>query len=367
MIKNEKGFSLVELLIVMLILGFVLAATSDMFVSLLRGYKQQSKIAETNIEGMIGLELLRRDIESAGYGLPYDVTGASYLEATNAVALNYNDQPSNPPRAFVAGDNITVLNYVNGSDYLVIKAINVAMNDTSTLWTNGTITAFLVSTMTWSTLSSNLTGTDRCIVIAPGSDPDPDKNSKLIVVAGGSFYTQFNNLSAFLAKDETRLIYGVDPDTNLRMPFNRADYYVSTTTASSGRCAPGTGIFKKAVVSQSDGGFSGTNIYELLDCVADMQVVFGLDRDEDGTAESYSPFLTNISTGVQLTAALIRAQVKEVRVYILTHEGQRDSSYIHPTTGILVGEVGIGGRTFNIGTNVNYRWKVYTLNMRVLL
>ena len=102
MMKRESGYSIIELLIVIAILGFVLAAGSDMFVGTLRGYKQQSKIAETNIEGIIGLEMLRRDLENAGYGLPwvYPSGGlAAYGEAVNATASGYNDSSSAPPRA----------------------------------------------------------------------------------------------------------------------------------------------------------------------------------------------------------------------------------------------------------------------------
>jgi len=369
MIKCKKGFSLIELLIVMVIMGFVLAGTSQMFVSLLTDFKKQSKIAESNIEGIIGLEMLRRNIESAGYGLPHFIGAAAYQEAANAVAADYNDAPNNPPRAFVAGDGITAAGYVNGSDYLVIKAINVAMNETCAKWTD-LITDGTATTTIWSQPELNLIDTDRVIVIAPGSptavgSTAVTSNNLILSTPGSFFFTQFSNLSAFSDKDQVRIVYGVDPDTDLRMAFNRADFFVSTTTDPSGRCAPGTGILKKAVVNHTNGGFNG-NTYELLDCVADMQVVFGLDRTGDGTADAYSPVLTD-SMATPLTAQQIREQLKEVRVYILTHEGQRDRSYVHSPTDILVGEAGIGGRTFNIGANVNYRWKVYTLNMRMLL
>ena len=72
------------------------------------------------------------------------------------------------------------------------------------------------------------------------------------------------------------MMYGVDQDTNLRMPFNRADYFISNTNAPS-RCAPNTGVLEKVVVNQSDGRL--TNFLPLVDCVADMQVIFRLDTD----------------------------------------------------------------------------------------
>ena len=83
--KRDAGFTLIELLVVMVIMIFALAVTSNMFVGLLNQYKQQSKITETNIQGMVGLELLRQDIERAGYGLPWQTPDPiTYSEASVA-------------------------------------------------------------------------------------------------------------------------------------------------------------------------------------------------------------------------------------------------------------------------------------------
>lgn len=354
--KREAGFSFVELLITMTIIGVVLAATSDTFIGLLRNYKQQSKIAETNIEGIIGLEMLRRDIESAGYGLPWAIPGTAYSEATNLTAAAYNDSPSDPPRAILCGDAAGW----NETDYLVVKAINVAGNQACSKW------QYLMSSVTtsWTTTSENLSPNDRVIIISPGT---PKTGSRTLMAPTGSPLgaLQLSNVASLTSSEETRIIYGVDGDTNLRMPFNRADYYVNTTGQIPSRCAPGTGILKKAVVDQSSGAFSG-NTYPLLDCVADMQVVTLLDMDvpPDGRGETYYNGLTAAD------AKTLRDQLKEVHVYILAHEGQRDTSYTHPMSTILVGEqvgANVYGRNFDISTIPhwqNYRWKVYTLVVR---
>jgi len=357
MMKREAGFSLIELLITMVIMGFVLTLGSDMFVGLLRGYKQQSKITETNIEGIVALELLRRDIASAGYGLPWSLSTA-YNEATNAVAAVYNDSPTNsPPRAIVSGDNITAAGYVNGSDYLVIKAVNLAQNDTCTKWTILPNTGIASS---WTPTSENLATTDRVILISPGSTA---ANSRTLVASG-----IFSAMTA-LSSDETSVIYGVAPaDANpLWMPFNRADYYVKTTGITiPGRCASGTGVLYKAIVDQSGGGFSG-NVFPLFDCIADMQVSYDLDRNGDGTISN--TVVLNDLLGTPLTAQQLRDQLKVVRVYILAHEGQRDDNYTNPTNPILVGQSAPLGRNFDLSSLADpkwqhYRWKVYSLIVR---
>jgi len=117
MIKREKGFTLIELLIVMVIFTIAIAAIARLFITTVGQFKQQSKITETYIEGVIGLEQLRLDIGHAGYGLPWnlDLDGngtndAPYLEAVNNGSTTqdetiYHDSTAGvPPRAFVSGD-----------------------------------------------------------------------------------------------------------------------------------------------------------------------------------------------------------------------------------------------------------------------
>ena len=368
MMKREAGFSMIELLIVIVLIGFVLAAVSNSFVGLLRSYKQQSKIAETNIEGIIGLEMLRRDLESAGYGLPW-VVGTAYNEAANATAAVYNDSP-NAPRAVQCGDNAVpgTLGIVNGSDYLVLKAANLATNDAREKWTylltDGTTT-------NWNTSGKEnftVAGTERVIVLSPGSNIN---NSRTLIINGGNFSTTEGNTAAFADPGETRIIYGVDdPDANpLRMPFNRADYYVTTTGATiPGRCAQGTGTLVKAIVNQNGGLFTG-NTFPLLDCVADMQVVTFLDTAGAGPPYTQSDGLGGVNA---VSAQIVRDQLKEIQVYILAHEGLRDTSFNHIYQGNVFhvgpGVVGsVGGRDFNlaaIANYQNYRWKLYTLIVR---
>jgi hypothetical protein len=147
------------------------------------------------------------------------------------------------------------------------------------------------------------------------------------------------------------------------MPFNRADYYISTTVDRPTHCAQGTGVLVKAIVSQANGGFNGLDMLPLLDCVADMQVVTYLDTNVDGQWET-------MSNGLNLGSALnVREQLKEVHLYILAHEGLRDMTYTQPSNIILVGQSAILGRNFDLTTLADpdwqhYRWKVYRLIVR---
>jgi hypothetical protein len=370
MVRRQDGFSLVELMVTMLITVFAIAAAVGIFVPLLTQFKQQSKIAETNIEGIVGLELLRVDIEGAGYGLPwFSQNSLNYSEAAAAPASNYNDSP-NLPRAIFSGNNVTGLtNIMNNTDYLVIKSMVVGRSDIGQRWSYVTTGS---TPKVWT--SDYLNNGDRVVVIKPKVS---EKILRELVMNGSTYYTQFSTgglPAAFSPQKtlDTYLIYGVD-DGNLRMPFNRADYFVSTQNVPT-RCAPQTGVLTKSVVNHAAGTFTG-GVLPLLDCVADMQVTYWLDTSSDGIIDW--PPLDDISDKTVYTAETIRNQLMEIRVYIVAHEGQRDPNFdfsMNNTRNPYFSATEItpdgSSRTINFVNLKNlvgdpdykyYRWKLYTL------
>jgi prepilin-type N-terminal cleavage/methylation domain-containing protein len=339
--RRASGFSLLELMIALAIVAFVLAAASTFFIGVVKQYKVQSKITESNVEGILGLELLRQDLESLGYGLPWNNLPA-YNEASSG---DLNDDGA-APRAVVSLDAST-RGINNGSDYLVIKSARVGMDNAAGKWT--TLRTGPV-TRNWGPAEENLASGDRVIVLAPGGS-NVDQRVLLTPVAG----TDFGNLSAYVPDDDfrTNIVYGIGSQTT-RFPFNRADYNIvgDSEYPTPRQCAPNTGTLVKRVVKHSDGALD--NPLPLLDCVADLQVIFGLDNNADRMVDSWS---TDVSF---LPAADLRSQLVEVRVHILAQSGQRDDSYIYPQDNVYVGSEG-SGRSFDVSGYRNYRWKQYTI------
>jgi prepilin-type N-terminal cleavage/methylation domain-containing protein len=404
--RKQDGFTLVELIVSMAVFILVMAAATTIFIPLVNQFKQQTKIAETNIEGIVGLAMLKADLEQAGVGLPWyfpnDTCG--YNEAGGAPANLYNELANNPPRAVVSGIN-TSGGIVNNSDYLVIKSAGITGNDTAQSWSYIVTESEPTGPRTWASgnlVSGSLANGNRVIVIKPKVS---DTRLRELVMDGATFYTTYS--SPFPANfsptqpTEAYLIYGIDPNTPLKMPFNRADYYVSTANVPA-RCAAGTGVLVKAVMSQQAGvDFPPQNITPLLDCVADMKVLFGLDMNNDGIIGTYSNAdgsnaadaggITGQSEGMtgQVQSVLqsnsdlsaFRDSLMEVRIYILAHEGQRDPGFTFTdfTPGascpkcVTVGELNFPnypGRDFDLSAigdpnYENYRWKVYKIVVKL--
>lgn len=392
-LRTIKGFTLVEMIIVMLIFVVVIGITGDAFNRIVSKALNLTKTSESNIAGIVGLELMRVDLEAAGYGLPWSFSQSiNYDEATEAPGTDLNDNgrtyasdptQDNVPRAIVSSNNVVSTDQTvvfDRSDVLTVRGQSVATNSASKRWTY-IESAVLPSVnptpipYTWS--ADNLAPSDRVVLIQPMANMNPTK--QLVAKSTTAWWATFNNYSTIgkppvyndaEKKSDAYIIYGVDGDTNLRMPFNRADFYVRRpATSEQGwfrlpqRCNASTGVLIKGVVQQSNGGY-----YELplLECVLDIQVVYELRTA--GTT-----MLTDSSDISALTAKDVREQVKAIKIYMLTHDGGRDRNYIYPNATIGVGPgngiISGTGRTYDFAANgipewQNYHWRVYQIVAR---
>ncbi len=383
--QNRRGFTLTELIVVMGIFLTIIMITATAFKTIVNSSSQLSKSAETQIEGIVGLEMLRADLESAGFGLPWEAAsgsasvGCTYAEAvfTNAsTGLLFNDSTGNAPRPVLSGNSS--FNKVGnvGSKYLVIKSTMAAANDTSKKWAT---VAFdkdgIRSISKWGAADRDFTVNERIIVVKNSLMSTP-VGRKLMVPASGVFFSRYSSASngTYMTlinthqNGDTFEVYGINPTNDLRMPFNRADYYVSRPASIPASCATKTGILYKSTISHVSG--SPTAGTPLLDCVADMQVVYGLAAPDTSTVNDHTDDI------LLLSASEIRSRLKEIRVYILAQEGKRDTLYnyssVSSSATVRVGEKINGidrGRNFHLPSLIGpdykyYRWKVYTIVVR---
>lgn len=382
---SQAGFTLVEMLVVLGVFTIVILIMGDSFIKILKHSNLLSRRAESNIEGVIGLEMFRHDLNQAGFGLPWGYSGSSnpvYTEAGNAPAKDYNDASSDIPRAFVAGNDLTI-GEVKDSDYLVLKGTSLAVNKASQRWTYVNYsTVGSTKPRIWS--SGNLEDNDRVIVLRRRFTESGYTN-QLIIADKDTFYTTYSkngfdavSQKAFLptVPQETFFLYGVTPDgTSPKRPFNRSDYFVNRPTSIPRYCAPNTGVLYKTTLNHDD---KGTLHYlPIMDCVANMQVVFGWDMNEDGATDVLSNADASTVSGsggsatdVQNTmkdARQIRNRLKLVKVYIMAQDGRKDPTFTNDQT-ILVGDTSEKSltREFDVADLknndwTNYRWKIYRI------
>lgn len=411
---DRKGFTLIELVVTMSIFVIVIMLSSFVFEKAIGQASRRSKTIEGQLEGVVGLEILRTDLDSAGYGLPFKIMSSAkgtkisgYSEAIDSPNFpvsginraTLNDAPLSPPRGVVGVNGGYGIGF-NRSDYLVIKSVTVALNDTakkSSRVMYDKIGADPVGKIVMGGTADDLQPGERAIVMRSEFEGGVEKKRELLIdEANGAFYITIPTTflpTAFSphASDETCLIYGIDPSnatSSLRMPFNRADYYINRPANIPQSCNASTGVLYKVTSNHSNGGIT---YYPLVDCIGDMQVVYLLDMDEDGNAGTYSDI--SVSAGSQISslgdpekigginpvsasdvvttlndAELLRIRLKEIQVYILAQMGKKDNAYRYPDDSIVVGVAGLG-RTWTASEMAatfgaewrNYRWKVYKI------
>jgi prepilin-type N-terminal cleavage/methylation domain-containing protein len=335
-LKGRSGFTLVELMITIVVLFLVMNAVFSFFLGTISIYKKESKIIETGVETIVGLEILRKDVESAGYGLPWRIT-AAYLEPS--APSGFGDSGA-PPRAILNADGGT-----SASDRLVIKAASVGLSPTcqkSTRMTEGP------DIRSWGQASLDFQAGDRIVVIEPGTTlatarefiaTDTFANAGLHAPGAGA----------------VRLIYGLGPGV---MPFNRAEYMIETTDVPQ-LCAPGTGLLVKRVVDNT--GLALGPALPLLDCVRDFQVSFGINSAGGGST------IDNVVADLSgYTAEDIRDRLRDIRISILAQEGRRDLKFDYGRDNTFVGNSDLVtvGRFVDVSTVRDYRWKIHNLVIR---
>lgn len=417
---SKKGFTLVEMIIVMLIFMLVIMAASSSFNVLLTQMAKLTRLEESNIEGVVGLEMLRHDLQQAGFGLPdafMEAAPPTYVEASIDPADDYNDAPNGLPRAVVAGNDLlagaevedavdgVTYELLAGTDYLALKGGTLGMDETAQKWTylpfDSGITG-LKKPRIWTEAHLNLVKDDDRVIVIKKTIVKSRIVNQMIYdpTAPETYWATFDpaGLAAEFSPtlpEEVFYIYGIRGGADLSMPFNRSDYFVANPDAADRRpnyCAPGTGILYKARVAHDEATYAAGALQPmpLLDCVADMQVVFGWDlldglgnQGRDGVIDTWS---TPLGAGGTVTAApaanlplvqtalanndpdlLLRDSLKVVKVYLLAQIGRRDQNYQSPATTVVVGNPAADGisKNYTLSTAMrNYRWKVYQLVVR---
>lgn len=396
-VHKKRGFTLVEVIVVMAVFISVLMITASAFDTIL---KQASKLfgnEESNIEGVIGLEMLRHDLQQAGYGLFTEQVNYAD-EAATAPASDYNDAPNNVPRPVVAGNDLaTGLTMDNnsllaGSDYLAIKGTTVARNAAAQKWTFLRVSSSQVTPQAWASASENFSSNDRVVVLRKQFG-NPVRSTLVPDPAGDFYYAYsdvaFNNLSS--AGTSVYTAYGIDrAGVTPRFPFNRTDYFIGIPSPSNSiklppHCAPGTGVLYKTTVNLADGMLT---YIPVLDCVLDMQVVLGWDMNSDGMIDTYSSAngsdvssgitegsianvqaaLANANNNTIATTPNIRNNLKMLKVYVLAQYGKRDPGYTN-SSPIILGDTWEKSLTRPAGlalaaNQLNYRWKQYRIVVR---
>jgi prepilin-type N-terminal cleavage/methylation domain-containing protein len=391
--NSNHGYSLIEMMVVVTVFVVVLLITGSVLKTILGNTRVTFSSEQSSIEGVVGLEMLRHDLQQAGFALFSDEHSVpTFAEAGAAPFSTYNDANA-VPRAIVTGDNVNLGNneiVMTGTDYLAIKATTVGIADTVQRWTYITDTGVPKK---WGT-NDFINSSDKLIALQQYFDRSANKvyrglvrvsdaNYAFSYFDSGLFRDQSNNVVTNYSPAASKqfYLYGLTRSASttftVRAPFNRVDYYIKRLNAGMpGSCSDDSGILYKSLMNHDNVG-SFTDI-PILNCVADLQIVLGWNTQSDPESRSNVDAFSNgdgsstagnlnginIQT-VMLNAEEVRRRLKLIKVYILAQDGGRDLNFNNTINSMLVGDVGEAALTNTVNLTTvnkrNYRWKLYRI------
>jgi prepilin-type N-terminal cleavage/methylation domain-containing protein len=407
--KWQSGMTLVELMVSLAIVLLVVVAATAAYLKILTSYKSQGAVSQNFMQNLTGFDLIRYDLQMAGYGLPASISGFNYTEATAPNTYTGYQPPydpsglnesslgitGGPPHAFAvlngAGAGAVGENTLSGNISAVLAIKSAVANINSASGHFG-----VLSTSGLDTSATNLVTGDHYIlidaagVLQQGSAP-------------GVWDNTFNSGAppAALGSGLLGFLYGLNTSSIGAMPFNRADYFLDNQNLPS-YCAPGTFELYRGYVNQTTPVNAGDPqvgqlvATPLIDCVEDFQVAFGIDPSGAGTSpilwqsDLTQTYIGLMDSSTLMTPPQLQQFLREVKIFILYQEGRGNvstSTGIGSSGTISLGDTAtattgltnnihlnpLGGNTFTPGDPAvaatcpqctQYRWRVKEIDVK---
>ena len=303
-IIRQKGFSLIELMIGMVIGLFVTGVVITLFTVSKRNYSQDEEIARLQENGRYALQVISRELALAGF--------LGNVQIADDVIL---DLPTNAPCG---------INWHDPSESPLANPIKVFDDDSG-----------FPSCMPASS------GTEALVIKhAKGSPRSSPGYNNLILKSNGKDGTLYVSSST---ATETNFQY---------WDFHVHAYYIADT---DGDGIPG--LYRKRVTGSSGPALSIVDDGELVPGVQDFRVTFGLDsNDNDGIADTY----TSMPTAAELATAV------SARLDVLVRSTNPDISYANNKT-YFVGSTSVSGYGFvdNDGNAGKFYGRVFSTTVQM--
>ncbi len=282
MVKNEQGFTLVELLVAVGITSIIIIGALYVFLNQMRHAHTGRRMAIAQSELQLGEGLIRRDIFMAGFGLESNLRGIISGNRTNA------------PDSIVLLGNAYDLSLGMGRWSFVMEEAQNSNNVTVRDWgdegfNEGDHVIFL--------------NDDKNLIAGP-------------VIVNGVSETTGPDLDGD----------GVpDPALTLSLSEN-----VSLARGVLVYVCPTDGSVASSITYKVDSLVLYRNDAPFLEPVEDMQIAYGLDSDNDGEVDSW------VNDVNDLPVNTLRRELKLVRLNILIRTGKYDPHYTYSENQIVL-------------------------------
>jgi type IV pilus assembly protein PilW len=348
----RKGLTVLELLIATVLSLVVLAAVYSAYLALFKSYKKESSSVTTQMESTIGLEVLRQDLEHAGYGISKD-------ETNFPIEVFY--LPKTSPNCQAPSVHLVIRSTYKTSD-----------NDTQG----------------WAVLSCTAGDVPHCLTSYnfPYCPNEKAETEAVLIKPDGSYFppqlpTKGDHSPTYFIVDDSGDRCSATVSTVLAFPItgsgewekcddtvvpscqnqfcNVIEYYLDEDSDAQSSYCEGTYVLKRRVDKREE---------PFLDCVGDFKVVFNWNGslcDPTGR-DSHLPACPTPTSPSDL-----RENLKMVYVYLLLREGKEDRDFKFK----FGTSFNVDGVTMNLPVDLdyyteeghdplNFRWRVVKIAVK---
>jgi type IV pilus assembly protein PilW len=288
--RKDRGYSLVELMIAIVIGAILIAASSATYIAQNRSYTVQESVSEINSQAKIALDLIANDIRSAGFGIPADLN-------------------ADPINGFTT--IITPVDSANSSDTITVLSNSM----TGDLWPSG------VGPESIACPALVQMGTIQVNINSNGSDLPNTTNRSFLSIDGVNF----------VMVQSCALVNGncTNPITIDRLVLQ--DFPLLDTNAS-GNCDTGRPVYLvqnttfcvdgNMTLRRGDAGVAACLAgggEEIAEFIEDLQFSYGLDANDDGMLDGGAFIDGNL--------VIDPSDIAAVRINILARADRPDVNY----------------------------------------
>ena len=323
---NNKGLTLIELLVTMVILIVLISAVYLTYVTIYSDYRKETKNIETELEKVVGQDLLRLDITHLGYGISDNET-SKLIECINCDDSNPADNQLILRSTFNITKDLTQhWIFINRDDNITINSDNISLT------------------------------TNRFVYL------DKDKN----LINDNLSYNNF--ISSYVSGKFLGFPVEADDNGCLGQLCSKILYNLTNTSLPK-RCNSNTFNLNRQV--------NNDPILMMFNCVADFTIRLDYDSDGNGKIDNSSEKFKKYSDiSTELTKD-VKKKLKRVSVYMLIQEGSKDKNFTF--TGNIVNSSYLLVKDFNgnltdcVENDVclklpsdfqHYRWKVINYSIK---
>jgi type IV pilus assembly protein PilW len=304
----EAGYSLVEVMAALVILGIAMTAVFATFISQQKSFTLQNRVAEMQQNLRQAVEYMSRDIRMAGYGIPGNVTipGNDNVIATGVTSI----------RSLYAKDSTT------GPDQIYVLYFFDMDNNQRSTWNTGTMSSGAGS-VTVDNTNGFLSG-GELVIVSDGAKAEifqTESKTQTLLNFGGSRYPALASNTFAIGSPPPA------PSTVAKARFVR--YFIDNTTNPA---------HPRLMADR----LGGADAQPVADDIEDMQLTYGIDTNSDGNVDTWTASPADYT------------QVRQVRLQLVARTSL-------PETGWSERRPVIGNRTGGTPPIDGYRRRIYDI------